>query len=54
VLRDLVSEETQTIRLDSREQFESLQAFGREFMPAAAGQAAVVQGRAADLRPVFD
>jgi ribonuclease G len=28
VLRDLVVEETQTIRIDSREQFEKLQAFG--------------------------
>ena len=53
VLRDLVSEETQTIRIDSREQFDALQAFGREFMPAAAEQAAAVQGRAADLRPVL-
>jgi ribonuclease G len=36
VLRDLVSEETQTIRIDSHEQFEHLRAFGLEFMPAAA------------------
>ena len=50
VLRDLVSEETQTIRLDSREQFESLQAFGREFMPAAAGRLALYKGE----RPIFD
>ena len=35
VLRDLVSEATQSIRVDSREQFELLQAFGREFMPTA-------------------
>ncbi len=33
VLRDLVGEETQTIRIDSREQFDVLQEFGREFMP---------------------
>src|SRR5205085_11576299 len=36
VLRDLVSEETQTIRIDSKEQFAVLQSFGREFMPSAA------------------
>jgi ribonuclease G len=46
--------ETQTIRLDSREQFGVLQAFGLEFMPQATEQAAAVQGRAADLRPVFN
>ncbi|MCA0212821.1 MAG: ribonuclease G [Proteobacteria bacterium] len=50
VLRDLVSEETQTIRLDSREQFEHLQAFGREFMPAAAGRLQLYKGE----RPIFD
>jgi len=50
VLRDLVSEETQTIRLDSREQFAQLQAFGREFMPSGAERLALYQGE----RPIFD
>ncbi|MET0311644.1 MAG: ribonuclease G [Burkholderiaceae bacterium] len=50
VLRDLVGEETQTIRLDSQEQFGHLQAFGREFMPAAAAKLQLYKGE----RPIFD
>ena len=50
VLRDLVSEQTQTIRLDSREQFEMLQAFGKEFMPAAVEKLQHYKGE----RPIFD
>ncbi|MCJ0763348.1 ribonuclease G [Variovorax terrae] len=50
VLRDLVGDETQTIRLDSREQFDMLQAFGREFMPAAATKLQLYKGE----RPIFD
>ena len=50
MLRDLVSEETQTIRIDSHEQFEPLQAFGREFMPAAAERLQLYKGE----RPIFD
>ena len=50
VLRDLVSEGTQTIRVDSREQFELLQAFGQEFMPQAAGKLQHYKGE----RPIFD
>ena len=50
VLRDLVTHETQTIRLDSREQFLLLQAFGNEFMPAAAGKLQLYNGE----RPIFD
>jgi ribonuclease G len=50
VLRDLVSEDTQTIRIDSREQFAKLQAFGHEFMPAAAGRLQLYKGE----RPIFD
>ncbi|GAC1601996.1 MAG: ribonuclease G [Ramlibacter sp.] len=50
VLRDLVSEETQTIRLDSKEQFALLQDFAREFMPAAAERLALYKGE----RPIFD
>ena len=50
VLRDLVSEVTQSIRLDSREQFEKLLVFGKEFMPAAAGKLQHYKGE----RPIFD
>ncbi|MGA0572659.1 ribonuclease G [Variovorax sp. VNK109] len=50
VLRDLVNEDTGTIRLDSREQFDMLLAFGREFMPAAATKLALYKGE----RPIFD
>ena len=50
VLRDLVGESTQTIQVDSREQFEALKAFGLEFMPAAAGKLQYYQGE----RPIFD
>jgi ribonuclease G len=50
VLRDLVGEGTQTIRVDSREQFEALQGFGLEFMPAAAAKLQHYRGE----RPIFD
>ncbi len=50
VLRDLVSEGTQTIRIDSHEQFTHLQAFGREFMPSAAERLQLYKGE----RPIFD
>ncbi len=50
VLRDLVCEVTQSIRLDSREQFEKLLVFGREFMSAAAGKMQHYKGE----RPIFD
>ena len=50
VLRDLVGEGTQTIRVDSREQFEALQLFGQEFMPAAAAKLVHYHGE----RPIFD
>ncbi|HXE21920.1 MAG TPA: ribonuclease G [Rhodoferax sp.] len=50
VLRDMVSAETQTIRLDSTEQFGLLQSFGAEFMPAAAGKLQLYKGE----RPIFD
>ena len=50
VLRDLVSDETQTIRIDSREQFTNLCAFGQEFMPAAAERLQLYKGE----RPIFD
>jgi ribonuclease G len=50
VLRDLVSESTQSIRVDSREQYEALRAFGMEFMPAAAEKLQHYKGE----RPIFD
>jgi ribonuclease G len=50
VLRDLVSENTQTIRIDSKEQFEKLKAFGTEFMPSAAHKLQLYKGE----RPIFD
>jgi ribonuclease G len=50
VLRDLVTDETQTIRIDSREQFAMLQAFGQEFMPQAAAKLQLYKGE----RPIFD
>ena len=50
VLRDLVGAETQSIRIDSVEQFGMLQAFGQEFMPAAANKLQLYKGE----RPIFD
>jgi ribonuclease G len=50
VLRDLVSEQTQAIRIDSHEQFDRLQAFATEFMPAAAARLQLYKGE----RPIFD
>ncbi len=50
VLRDLVGEHTQTIRIDSMEQFHRLRAFGQEFMPAAVGKLQHYKGE----RPIFD
>ena len=50
VLRDLVGDHTQTIRLDSMEQFQRLRAFGVEFMPTAAGKLQHYKGE----RPIFD
>ncbi len=50
VLRDLVSESTQSIRIDSKEQFEFLHAFGLEFMPSAAAKLQLYKGE----RPIFD
>ena len=50
VLRDMVGESTQTIRVDSREQFDVLTAFGQEFMPTAAQKLQHYKGE----RPIFD
>ncbi|MDR2853100.1 MAG: ribonuclease G [Burkholderiaceae bacterium] len=50
VLRDFAGEQVQTIRIDSREQYERLLKFGREFMPAAAAKLELYRGK----RPIFD
>jgi len=50
VLRDMVGEATQTIRVDSREQFDALKAFGSEFMPMASDKLQHYKGE----RPIFD
>ncbi len=50
VLRDLASENTQSIKVDSGEQYEALRAFGLEFMPAASGKLQHYTGE----RPIFD
>ncbi len=50
VLRDLVGEGTQSIRIDSKEQFQALNAFGQEFMPAAVARLQHYRGE----RPIFD
>jgi ribonuclease G len=50
VLRDLVGENTHSIKVDSSEQFELLKAFGLEFMPAAAQKLQHYRGE----RPIFD
>ena len=50
VLRDIVLEATQTIRIDSREQFETLKAFAVEFMPATLQKIQLYSGE----HPIFD
>ncbi len=50
VLRDLVSENTQTIRIDSAEQFQKLKTFGTEFTPGAVTKLQLYKGE----RPIFD
>lgn len=50
VLRDMVGEGIQTIRIDSTEQFGLLLAFGNEFMPKAAQRLQLYKGE----RPIFD
>ena len=50
VLRDLVGEDTTSIRIDSQEQFVRLTAFGREFMPTAVPKLQHYKGE----RPIFD
>jgi ribonuclease G len=50
VLRDLTGEYTQSIRIDSNEQFQALMEFGRAFMPTTAGRLLHYKGE----RPIFD
>jgi ribonuclease G len=50
VLRDMVSDETQSIRIDSREQFDALSVFATDYMPAAAEKLQLYKGE----RPIFD
>ncbi|MDD2920323.1 ribonuclease G [Rhodoferax sp.] len=50
VLRDLTTELTQFIKVDSLEQFAVMKAFGQEFMPAAAQKLVHYKGE----RPIFD
>ena len=50
VLRDMVSEATQSIRIDSGEQHQALLVFAQEFMPKAAERLQLYKGE----RPIFD
>ncbi|GAB4041940.1 MAG: ribonuclease G [Rubrivivax sp.] len=50
VLRDLTGESTQTIRIDSRMQYEALRAFGETYTPGAVGKLEHYKGE----RPIFD
>jgi ribonuclease G len=50
VLRDLTGDETATIRIDSKLQFEHLRAFGATYSPGAVGKLAHYTGE----RPIFD
>ncbi len=50
VLRDVVSERTASLRIDSQAQHQRLLAFGQDFMPRAAAKLQVYTGD----RPIFD
>jgi len=50
VMRDLVGEQTLSVRIDSREQFVQLQSYGREYMPKAVDRLQLYKGE----RPIFD
>ncbi|GMV60437.1 MAG: ribonuclease G [Burkholderiaceae bacterium] len=50
VLRDVVTEATQTIQIDSRENFAALQAFAAQYVPRVLGKLAHYTGE----RPLFD
>ncbi|MFN7481273.1 MAG: ribonuclease G [Betaproteobacteria bacterium] len=50
VLRDLANEQTASVRIDSRMQFEALQRFGAEYTPGSVGKLELYRGE----RPIFD
>ena len=50
VLRDLANDDTQTIRIDSRLQFDALSTFGATFMPRVLSRLELYRGE----RPIFD
>ena len=50
VLRDLTTDATQTIRIDSKLQHAALSAFGKSFMPGAVAKLELYRGE----RPIFD
>jgi len=50
VLRDLTTDATQTIRIDSKLQFDALSAFGETYMPGAVAKLDLYRGE----RPIFD
>lgn len=50
VLRDMVDEQTQSIRVDSQIQFDDLAAFGAEYTPGAVSTLQLYRGE----RPIFD
>jgi ribonuclease G len=52
VLRDLTTDSTQAIRIDSRMQCDALQGLWRDLHARHGGQAGALQGRTAHLRPV--
>jgi ribonuclease G len=50
VLRDVVNEQTQTVQIDSRENFVALQAFATQYVPKVTAKLAHYSGE----RPLFD
>ena len=50
VLRDLANEQTASVRIDSRMQYEALQRFGAEYTPGSVGKLEHYRGE----RPIFD
>jgi len=50
VLRDMVTDETQSVRIDSLSQYEALLAFGNEYTPSAVQKLQLYRGE----RPIFD
>jgi ribonuclease G len=50
VLRDLAHDDTQSIRIDSRLQYEALKAFGGQFTPTSVSKLELYKGE----RPIFD